>query len=290
MSDRMSVDLHIHSTMSDGTMSPTEIVDLAYKKGLSCIALTDHDTVAGNQEAQQRGDVIGLEVISGMELSVSFEEFNVHLLGYLIDSENVSLLRSLHTLQEARETRNREILHILEVNGIHITEKELQKVSGTGQTGRPHIAKILMEKQVVRSMDEAFDKYLGRDGSAYVSRFVLDMKSAVDVIHTAGGLAVVAHPYHLIKNDMISGEILLRLKELGVDGIETYYPTHSRKFRKQLIKLAEKYGLLLTGGSDYHGTIRRGTTLAGGKGVSVPAELVEIMRRTRNLRQGISIK
>jgi len=286
----MSVDLHIHSTMSDGTMSPTEIVDLAYKKGLSCIALTDHDTVAGNQEAQERGDVVGLEVISGMELSVSFEEFNVHLLGYLIDSENVSLLRSLHTLQEARETRNREILHILEVSGIHITEKELQKVSGTGQTGRPHIAKILMEKKVVRSMDEAFEKYLGRDGSAYVSRFVLDMKSAVDVIHKAGGLAVVAHPYHLIKNDMISGEILFRLKELGVDGIETYYPTHSRKFRKQLIKLAEKYGLLLTGGSDYHGTIRRGTTLAGGKGVSVPAELVEIMRRTRNVHQGMSIK
>lgn len=286
----MSVDLHIHSTMSDGTMSPTEIVDLAYKKGLSCIALTDHDTVAGNQEAQKRGEVVGLEVISGMELSVSFEEFNVHLLGYLIDSENVSLLRSLHTLQEARETRNHEILHILDVSGIHIAEKELQKVSGTGQTGRPHIAKILMEKKVVRSMDEAFEKYLGRDGSAYVSRFVLDMKSAVDVIHTAGGLAVVAHPYHLIKNDMISGEILFRLKELGVDGIETYYPTHSRKFRKQLIKLAEQYGLLLTGGSDYHGTIRRGTTLAGGKGVSVPAELVEIMRRTRDMHPGISIK
>ncbi len=158
----MSVDLHIHSTMSDGTMSPTEIVDLAYKKGLSCIALTDHDTVAGNQEAQERGDVVGLDVISGMELSVSFEESNVHLLGYLIDSENGSLLRSLHTLQEARETRNREILRILEESGIHITEKELQKVSGTGQTGRPHIAKILMEKKVVRSMDEAFEKYLGR--------------------------------------------------------------------------------------------------------------------------------
>jgi len=281
----MSIDLHIHSTMSDGTMSPSEIVDLAHKKGLSCIALTDHDTVSGNQEAQERGDVVGLDVISGMELSVSFEEFNVHLLGYLVDSEDVSLLRSLHTLQEARETRNCEILQILEASGIHITEKELQKVSGTGQTGRPHIAKILMEKKVVRSMDEAFEKYLGRDGSAYVSRFVLDIKSAVDVIHQAGGLAVVAHPYHLLKNDMTSGEILLRLKELGVDGIETYYPTHSRQFRKQLIKLAEKYGLLLTGGSDYHGTIRRGTTLAGGKGVSVPDELVDIMRRTRNVHQ-----
>jgi len=286
----MSIDLHIHSTMSDGTMSPSEIVDLAYKKGLSCIALTDHDTVAGNQEAQERGDVVGLDVISGMELSVSFEEFNLHLLGYLVDSENVFLLRSLHALQEARQTRNLKILGILKESGIQITEKELQKVSGAGQTGRPHIAKILMEKTVVRSMDEAFEKYLGRDGSAYVNRFVLDIKSAADVIHQAGGLAVVAHPYHLLKNDMTSGEILLRLKELGVDGIEAYYPTHSRKFRKQLIKLAEKYELLLTGGSDYHGTIRRGTTLAGGKGVSVPDELLEIMRRTRNMHQGILIK
>jgi len=286
----MSIDLHIHSTMSDGTMSPSEIVDLAYKKGLSCIALTDHDTVAGNQEAQERGDVVGLDVISGMELSVSFEKSNVHLLGYLVDSENVSLLSSLNILQGARDKRNLEILQILEEQGIVITEKELQKVSGSGQTGRPHIAKILLEKKVVRSMDEAFKIYLGRDGCAYVNRFVLDIKSAVDVIHQAGGLAVVAHPYNLLKDDMDLGETLIRLKELGVDGVEAYYPTHSRKFRKQLIKLAEKQGLLLTGGSDYHGAIRKGTTLAGGKGVSVPEELVGIMHRTRDMNQGISFK
>lgn len=286
----MSVDLHIHSTMSDGTMSPSEIVDLAHKKGLSCIALTDHDTVAGNQEAKERGAAVGLDVISGLELSVSFEESNLHLLGYLIDSDNISLLKALDKIQLARDTRNSEIINILNTNGIPITEKELQKVSGAGQAGRPHIAKILLEKKVVRSMDEAFDKYLGRDGVAYVSRFVLDLESAVEVIHQAGGLAVVAHPYHLLKDDTTSGEILTCLKELGVDGIEAYYPTHSRKFRKQLVKLAEKHGLLLTGGSDYHGTIRRGTTLAGGKGVSVPEELIEVMHRTRNLNQNISYK
>lgn len=286
----MSIDLHIHSTMSDGTMSPSEIVDLAYRKGLSCIALTDHDTVAGNREAQERGGVVGLDVISGMELSVTFEKTHLHLLGYLVNSEDVSLLKALDTLQGARDKRNLEILDLLADQGIVITQKELQIVSGSGQTGRPHIAKILMEKKAVRSMDEAFEKYLGRDGSAYASRFVLDLKSAVEVIHKAGGLAVVAHPYNLLKQDMESGEILIRLKELGVDGIEAYYPTHSRKFRKQLIVLAEKYGLLLTGGSDYHGSIRKGTTLAGGKGVSVPEELVKIMRQTRDLNQGISFK
>jgi predicted metal-dependent phosphoesterase TrpH len=286
----MSIDLHIHSTMSDGTMTPSELVDLAYKKGLSCIALTDHDTVAGNQEAQERGRVVGLDVISGMELSVTFENTHLHLLGYLVDSDNVNLLKALEKLQGARNKRNLEILHLLANQGIVITQRELQKVSGMGQTGRPHIAKMLMEKKAVRSMDEAFEKYLGRDGRAYASRFVLDIKSAVEVIHEAGGLAVVAHPYNLLKQDMDSGEILLRLKDLGVDGIEAYYPTHSRKFRKQLIVLAEKHGLLLTGGSDYHGSIRKGTTLAGGKGVSVPEELVNIMRQTRDLNQGISFK
>lgn len=286
----MSVDLHIHSTMSDGTMSPSEIVDLAFKKGLSCIALTDHDTVAGNKEALERGKVVGLDVISGLELSVTYEGLNVHLLGYLMDSENVFLLEALAKLQGARETRNRKILETLGTIGIDISEMELQKVSGVGQAGRPHIAQILLGKKIVRSMDEAFDNYLGRNGIAYVNRYVLDLKSAVDVIHQAGGLAVVAHPYHLLKDDLVTGKTITHLKELGVDGVEAYYPTHSRKFRKELITLAEKHGLLLTGGSDYHGSIRKGTTLAGGKGVSVPEKLVEVMHQRRKLNQRISFK
>ena len=286
----MSIDLHIHSTMSDGTMSPSEIVDLAHKKGLSCIALTDHDTVAGYQEAKECGRVVGLDVISGIELSVAYDGYNLHLLGYLFDCENENLLASLVKLQGARDKRNSEILHRLELQGINIALEELQKVSGLGQTGRPHIAQILLKNRVVRSMDEAFGKYLGRNGSAYVSRFVYDIKSAVEIIHQAGGLAVIAHPYDLLKDDMEVGEILMQFKELGVDGVEAYYPTHSRKFRKQLIALAERYGFLITGGSDYHGSIRRGTTLAGGKGVSVPEELVGRMHWKKEENHDISYK
>ena len=149
----MSIDLHIHSTMSDGTMSPSEIVDLAHKKGLSCIALTDHDTAAGYQEAKKRGDVIGLDVISGIEVSVAYDGYNLHLLGYLFDCEDDNLLTSLAKLQGARDKRNIEILHRLELQGISIPVEELQTVSATGQTGRPHIDKILLKKGVVSSMD-----------------------------------------------------------------------------------------------------------------------------------------
>lgn len=275
----MSIDLHIHSTMSDGTMTPAELVDLARKKGLSCIALTDHDTVAGYQEARKRGDAVGLDVISGIELSVTFDTYNVHLLGYLVDCEDGNLLQSLRKLQGAREKRNSEILGKLRAQNIDISEKALKEVSITGQTGRPHIARILLQMGAVRSMDDAFEKYLGHGASAYASRFVYDIKTGIDMIHRAGGLAVVAHPYHLLKDDMETGQLLKQLKILGLDGVEAYYPTHSRKFRKQLITLAESHGLFLTGGSDYHGSVRQGTTLAGGKGASVPDELVGIMRR-----------
>ncbi|BHH83252.1 PHP domain-containing protein [Desulforhopalus sp. 52FAK] len=282
----MSIDLHIHSTMSDGTLSPTEIVDLAVRKGLSCIALTDHDTIAGYKEARAHGEDVGLDVISGVELSVVFAGDHLHLLGYFVDCDNSELLEGLFELHGARDKRNSEILRNLSELGITIDEYELRRISTTGETGRPHIAKILLQRGVVRSMDEAFDKYLGRNGSAYVTRFVYDIKRGIDLIHGAGGLAVVAHPLNLLKNDMDSGSILKTLKELGLDGVESYYPTHSRKYRKQLVKLAQSHGLFVTGGSDYHGSIRRGTTLAGGKGVSVPIEVIDEMRRVLNLKYG----
>ncbi|TKB11224.1 PHP domain-containing protein [Desulforhopalus sp. IMCC35007] len=278
----MTIDLHVHSTMSDGTMSPTELVDLAQKKGLRAIALTDHDTFAGYAEASRRGSAVGLEVLSGIELSVRLQDSHLHLLGYLFDCEDQVFLGRIEKLQQARDLRNEEIIAKLNALGITITSAELAHVSGSGQTGRPHIAQLLLHKKIVRSMDEAFDTYLGQSGSVYVSRFSYEVKEAIDFVHQAGGVAVLAHPYHLLKDDLENGALLGQLKDIGLDGVEAYYPTHIRKFRKQLIKLAEKYGLFITGGSDYHGTIRQGTSLAGGKGVSVPEHLVGIMRRAKD--------
>jgi 3',5'-nucleoside bisphosphate phosphatase len=275
----MSIDLHIHTTMSDGTLTPSEIVEFAHKKGLKCIAITDHDTVAGCNEARTCGDEIGVEVIAGVELSVKYNNSHIHLLGYFVDYANEKLLDGLTVLHKGRDIRNYEILRKLSDLGVSITEADLKKVSGDGETGRPHIAKILLQRGVVRSMDDAFEKYLGRNGSAYIDRFVYDIDQGIKLIHDADGLAVVAHPATLLKDDMDEGSILKELRAFGLDGVEAYYPTHSRKFRKQLIALARQNGLIITGGSDYHGTIRRGTTLAGGKGVSVPYELLDQMRQ-----------
>lgn len=279
----MTIDLHIHSTMSDGTLTPSELVDLARKRGLKAIALTDHDTFAGYDEASRRGSDIGLEVLSGVELSVTHQENHLHLLGYLFDCADDTFLGRVEKLQRARDQRNKEIIARLNALGIIVTTDELADVSGSGQTGRPHIAKLLLNKKIVRSMDEAFDTYLGRSGSVYVSRFSYNIEEAIAFIHQAGGVAVLAHPYHLLKDDIEKGALLGQLKDIGLDGVEAYYPTHIRKFRKQLIKLAENYGLFITGGSDYHGAIRQGTSLAGGKGVSVPEDIVGIMRQARDL-------
>ncbi len=274
----MSIDLHTHSTISDGTMSPSELVGYAHRKGLSAIAITDHDTIGGIGEAVTAGDFLGIEVVPGIELSVKYSQQNVHLLGYLFDYQNKDLHDALGQLQAGRIERNKKIISNLNKLGFPIEFNELTKTGRDGQKGRPHIAKLLMEKKIVGTMDEAFEKYLGKDGLAYASRFVYGAKEAISLIKNAGGIAVLAHP---LKLDTVFDDfprILNQLCDLGLDGIEVYYPNHTRKFRKNLMALAEKLSLLMTGGSDYHGSIRPGTTLAGGKNVSVPAALLLKMK------------
>lgn len=274
----MSIDLHTHSTTSDGTMSPADLVKYAHKKGLSAIAITDHDTIAGIDEGVATGNILGLEVVPGIELSVKYGDHNVHLLGYLFDWQHKDLHVALTQLQAGRFERNKKIIAKLNLLGLTIQFSELKKSAGAGQNGRPHIARLMIQKGFVRTMDEAFEKYLGQGGLAYVSRFVYGVRDAIALIKNAGGVAVLAHPFQLDKVvDNFANE-LYQLRAMGLDGIEVYYPTHSRQFRKRLISMAEKHSLLLTGGSDYHGSIRPGTTLAGGKNVSVPSELLVKMK------------
>ncbi len=275
----MSIDLHVHSTASDGTMSPAELVRYAHKKGLSALAITDHDTIDGIAEAVAAGNVLGIEIVPGIELSVKCQAINVHLLGYLFDYDNRQLHRSLDRLQAGRIERNKKIIANLNSLGFAIDFAELKESAGSGQNGRPHIARLMIEKGFVKNMDEAFEKYLGQGGGAYASRFILEIKEAISLIKNAGGAAVLAHPLQLDKQVDNLPLLIRRMWALGLDGIEVYYPNHSRQFRKRLKLLAEEYCLLMTGGSDYHGSIRPGTTLAGGKNVSVPAELLVKLRQ-----------
>ncbi len=259
-------------------MSPAELVRYAHQKGLSAIAITDHDTIEGIGEAVTAGEFMGIEVVPGIELSVKYSHKNVHLLGYLFDCQNKELHFALQQLQAGRIERNKKIISNLNKLGFSIEFNELSQIGGGGQNGRPHIAKLLVQKKIVGTMDEAFEKYLGQDGLAYASRFVYEVEDAISLIQKAGGVAVLAHPLQLDKVFDDFPRVLKQLCDLGLDGIEVYYPNHTRKFRKNLIVLAEKLSLLMTGGSDYHGSIRPGTTLAGGKNVSVPSTLLVKMK------------
>jgi 3',5'-nucleoside bisphosphate phosphatase len=277
----MIIDLHVHSTFSDGSMSPAELVRYAHRQGLSAIAITDHDTVEGVEEAMLTGASLDVEVVPGLELSVKHGDNSLHLLGYLFEPVDKALLFALHRLQAARLERNEIILANLNRLGVAIEMQELEKISGHGQSGRPHIAQILMQKHAVKNIDEAFDRYLAKGGLAYAPRAVLQAEEAMAMIKSAGGLAVLAHPQQLEKSGKDVSEVISKLQAAGLDGIEVYYPTHSRQFKKKLLTIAKKLNLLTTGGSDYHGTIRPGTTLAGGKNCSVPRNLLEKMKGRR---------
>lgn len=274
----MSIDLHTHSWFSDGTKSPTELVQLASRSKVSALAITDHDTMDGVAEAMEAGGKYNVEVVPGLEVSVVHEKKALHILGYYMDVADPVLAAALTVLQEARDNRNGKIIHKLQDLGIAATNEDLKKISGCGQTGRPHIAKLLMNHGLVRSMSQAFNEYLTKGAKAYVSRFAYSAAEAIALITGAGGIAVLAHPVQVDKRLSILTTLLPVLKGYGLGGIETYYPTQSKKMRKRIRKFAEDNNLILTGGSDYHGDIRPGTRLAGGHNVYVPPSLLEIMK------------
>ncbi len=268
------IDLHLHSTYSDGTFSPIELVRMASAKGISAVSITDHDTVDGTEDALREGSTCGVRVIPGVELSVYHDDVHFHLLGYNFDHTFSGLRNGLRLLQESRNERNRQILVKLQNLGIALYESELLAFSAVGQTGRPHIAQLLVKKNVVKTINQAFTDYLRKGACAYTSRFIFTAQEAISLIHDAGGLAVLAHPVQIAQSiDSLRG-VLSILVGYGLDGIEVIYPSQNRSFRKKLGLIAAAYGLLETGGSDYHGDIRYGTSIAGGKDVRVPDSVI----------------
>ena len=274
----MTIDLHTHSSFSDGTCTPTELVRLAKAGRLKALALTDHDTMAGVSEALAAGEQFGVEVVAGIELSVIHDEDSLHLLGYWPDPEYPQFKQALQRIQGARDERNQKIIDNLAGLDIPVSFSELQALAGPGETGRPHIARLLMNKGVVHSIDEAFIRFLRRGCPAYVSRFAFDACEAVSLVKAAGGLAVLAHPLSVQRDPESLRPLLDSLVAVGLDGLEAYYPTHSKSVIRHLNVLADQYGLLVTGGSDYHGDVRPNTALAGGKKLFVPGQLLDTMK------------
>jgi hypothetical protein len=282
----MCIDLHTHSIYSDGSSTPAELIELALDNGLRGLALTDHDTVEGVTEVKKLGEQAGLVVVSGVEISTSLHQHTLHILGYGIDVTEPALHRWLQPLQEGREKRNSIILDKLQSLGINITAEEIQQISCCGQTGRPHIARLLVEKRVVDSFDAAFRQYLGRNRPAWESRFSYSAAESIAMIHQAGGLAVLAHPGQLDPEMRVQPPLIRELVLRGLDGLEIHYPTHTRKMKKKLKALATEHGLLITGGSDFHGMTRPTHRLAGrAMGFCPPYALLDELTARLNGRQ-----
>jgi 3',5'-nucleoside bisphosphate phosphatase len=250
------VDLHSHSTASDGSYSPSALVALALERGLSALALTDHDSVAGLPEAEAAAAGTGLRFIRGVEIEIAFGPGEFHLLGLRLERTEGEIAETTARLARARDERNSRILGRMRDAGIPATMEELRAEAGEGSAGRPHIAALMVKRKAVRTRQEAFDKYLAKGRPFYEAKDCLELGEALRIIKDAGGLAVVAHPLSLFVSWGRLGSLMDEWKELGVDGIEAYHPTAKISQCRRVEKMARERGFRVTAGSDFHGAIR----------------------------------
>ncbi len=273
------IDLHTHTTFSDGSFSPTELIDLADQKGLDILAITDHDTTEGLPEALKAAKNLSLELIPGIELSAQFHNREMHILGYFINLNDSQFQARLEALRSTRIERIHHILDRLHSLGMDIPLKDVEHVSGIGTIGRPHIAQVLIAKGYVTSMKDAFEQFLGSRGKAYVQRVVPEAHEIIAWITEAGGIPVLAHPYWEGFNKEESATACQTLVAQGLQGLEVFYGTFSARHISFNLGLARRFDLLMTGGSDFHGTLKPGITLGKGRGsLHVPSKVVERLR------------
>lgn len=273
------LDLHLHTTHSDGSCTPTEIIGLAHQAGVTALAITDHDITTGVAEAVAAGQECGIEVIPGVEISALADNSELHILGYFFDRQDSDLLGHLKTLRSARHRRNPLIIERLQTLGIDITYDEVRALAGTDSIGRPHIARVLMDKQVVPSAKEAFDRFLAEGKPAYVPRELPSPAEAIRWIKAARGLAVLAHPTWVKAGEQSLLDLVRRLKADGLDGVEVYYSTHTARQTREYLSLAQQLGLLVTGGSDFHGLTKPDIEVGIGKGtLHIPVSLLSKMK------------
>ena len=284
MEDNSYIDLHCHSTASDGSFSPGELVRIARDNGLEAVAITDHDTVEGVPEALKAGDETGVEVVPGVEISAEMSSGTMHILGYYMDHNAPGILGPLSTLQNSREARNHEIIKKLRSMRMEITYDEVLSLAQDGQVGRPHFARLLLQKGFVSTVQEAFDNYLKKGRPAYVDKFRFSPAEAINIIKDAGGIPVLAHPGSLRKSPTDLDKLVSELKTAGLKGLEVIYSDHTNEQTRHYQKLCSKFGLLATGGTDYHGSYKPEIALGRGRGdLRIPYELLTEMKKARRI-------
>ena len=273
------LDFHLHTTHSDGSCTPAEVIALAAKAGVTALAITDHDITTGLPEATAAGKDRGIEIIPGIEISSLLGGSELHMLGYFLDYQDARLNERLMRLRESRHRRNPKIIERLQAAGIDITYDEVRALAGTDSVGRPHIARVLMEKGVVSSAKEAFDQWLADGRPAYVARELPTPAEAIHWIKEAKGLAVLAHPTWVKITEGTLTDLVRTLKADGLDGVEVHYSTHSPRQTRDYLALATQQGLLVTGGSDFHGLTKPDIEVGIGKGsLHVPNSLLDKMK------------
>lgn len=271
------VDLHLHTTHSDGTLSPTELVDLCAQKGLKVIAISDHDSTEGVAEAQEAAARHGIEIIPAIELSTDVPDNEIHMLGYFVDMEDAGFQELLRSFRAGREDRGREMVERLRKLGLEITWDEVERIADGAAVGRPHIAQAMIERGYVSEWQEAFERYIGRTGPAYVERTRLEPEEAIQVLLDNGALPVMAHPLYYEREDtQILRRIVSDLKDAGMVGLEVHYGEFSKGEIQMLANIAAEFDLIPCGGSDYHASGKPGEIIPGEAGP--PMSVVESLR------------
>lgn len=287
------VDLHAHTTASDGSYTPTELVGYAKKKGLSAIAITDHDTIAGVEEASIEGRKLGIRVIPGAELSTRMDDCDVHMTSLFINCKNKQLIKRLDDMAASRQERNYKMVDKLHEAGFQIDRSDLDALGEGKILARGHIAQILIARGYATELKEALRKYLSKGTPGYVQKEVLSPEECIQLVHDAGGLIFVAHLHQIDPQDPEHCKnVARRLIRMGADGLETQYCEFDDEWRQATEQIAQECGCLRSGGSDFHGAMKKGLDLACGYGdLQVPYTFLEAMdaelARRQNERQVI---
>ena len=268
-------DLHLHTFFSDGTSSPAELIDEAQKQGIGCLSIADHDTVLGIEPALEYAREKDTEILTGIELTAEYDSQEIHILGYMIDYKDRSFREKLEILKQGRIERIYKITDKLKAMGFALAPEKVFALAGEGTVGRMHIAQAMTNEGIVGSPAEAFARFIGDKSRAYVCGFRFSPGEAIGLIRKVGGLAVLAHPY------TVRDEFVARLIELGLDGLEVYYPEHNSHTTAFYLNLARKHNLLITGGSDYHGLAKPQVKIGSAR---IPYNLVENLKQAKEKR------
>ena len=284
------IDLHSHTRFSDGSTTPAELICLAASAGARAVAITDHDTLDGLPEGRRAAEESGIEFVDGVEISADFQPGTMHILGYCFDPSSKELNLALEKLRVARSERNPQIASRLRALGLEVHYDEVVSLAGNEVVGRPHFARVMVTKGYVASIKEAFDRFLAKGQPAYVEKHRLSPADSIDLIRKAGGVAILAHPYQMKLSDEDTEDQIKRLKDQGLDGIEAIYSRLNSVEREKYISLADRLGMLVSGGSDFHGSFKPDISLVTGLGdLQVPYEALGKIKALAALRSRPSL-